>query len=213
VEDLILNVDALEEANQPFEADLPREFLDGILRAEPPTEFHAGGAAHLTGAATKMARKVLVRSRFLVPLIGQCRRCLTSVRLDAPVELTRTYVPEEQARPPAEHRRDDSEGSSRCSTIIAANMKRNGMKYAMIPMLTSASYAPRTDVPAWPMKTGTPERRSISRPRSASRSFSTFRFRRSAGTIASAFARSVARTSMKARAAATAASSIRAGRP
>ena len=111
MEDLILNVDALEEANQPFEADLPREFLDGILRAEPPTEFHAGGAAHLTGAATKMARKVLVRSRFLVPLIGQCRRCLTSVRLDAPVELTRTYVPEEQARPPAEHRRDDSEGS------------------------------------------------------------------------------------------------------
>src|SRR5438552_17036262 len=58
-----------------------------------------------------MARKVLVRSRFLVPLIGQCRRCLTSVRLDAPVELTRTYVPEEQARPPAEHRRAESEGS------------------------------------------------------------------------------------------------------
>ena len=28
---------------------------------------------------------------------------------------------------------------SRCSTIIAANMNRNGMKYAMIPMLTSAS--------------------------------------------------------------------------
>jgi len=53
VEDLILNVDALEEANQPFEADLPREFLDGILRADPPTEFHAGGAAHLRGAATK----------------------------------------------------------------------------------------------------------------------------------------------------------------
>ena len=28
---------------------------------------------------------------------------------------------------------------SRCSTIIAANMNRNGMKYAMMPMLTSAS--------------------------------------------------------------------------
>ncbi len=45
---------------------------------------------------------------------------------------------------------------SRCSTIIAANMNRNGMKYAMIPILTSASYAPRTDVPAWPRKTNTP---------------------------------------------------------
>jgi uncharacterized protein len=111
VEDLILNVDALEEANQPFEAALPREFLDGILRAEPPTEFHAGGAAHLRGAATKMGRKVLVRTRFQVPLIGQCKRCLTAVRLDEPVELTRTYVPGGQAHPPAEHRGEESEGS------------------------------------------------------------------------------------------------------
>ena len=30
--DLIINVDALEEANQPFEADLPREFLAKILK-------------------------------------------------------------------------------------------------------------------------------------------------------------------------------------
>ena len=111
MKDLILNVDGLEEANQPFEADLPRDFLDGILRADPPTEFHAAGAALLRGAATKMGRKVLVQSRFQVPLTGQCKRCLTSVRLDEPVELTRTYVPEQQAHAPGEHRGDDSEGS------------------------------------------------------------------------------------------------------
>ena len=36
---------------------------------------------------------------------------------------------------------------SRCSLIKAANMNRNGMKYPMIPMLTSASYARETVVP------------------------------------------------------------------
>jgi uncharacterized protein len=111
VTDLILNVDALAEANQPFEVDLPREFLDGVLRAEPPTEFHADGASHLEGAATKMGRKVLVRTKFRVPLTGQCRRCLKPLHLDEPVELVRTYVPQDHAHPPAEHKVADSEGS------------------------------------------------------------------------------------------------------
>ena len=109
--DLILNVDALEEANQPFEADLPREFIDGVLRAVPPTEFQAGGATHLKGAATKMGRKVLVRGRFRVPLTGQCKRCLKPLQLDEPVELIRTYVPGDQVHDRAEHKSGESEGS------------------------------------------------------------------------------------------------------
>ena len=96
--DLILNVDALEEANQPFEADLPREFLDGVLRADPPTEFHAAGAAHLSGRSTKMVRKVLVQAKGAIPLKGQCKRCLKPVALEEQVELTRTWVPVEPAR-------------------------------------------------------------------------------------------------------------------
>jgi uncharacterized protein len=117
VNDLILNVDALAEANQPFEADLPREFLDGVLRAEPPTEFHADGASHLRGAATKMGRKVLVRTRFQVPLTGQCRRCLKPLHLDEPVELVRTYVPADQAQPQGEHKTAASEGSFEPSLV------------------------------------------------------------------------------------------------
>jgi uncharacterized protein len=109
VDDLILNVDALEEANQPFEADLPREFLEGVLRADPPTEFHAGGASHLRGAATKMGRNVLVQVKFRVPLTGQCKRCLKPLHLDESVELTRTYVPEDQARRAGEHKSHESE--------------------------------------------------------------------------------------------------------
>jgi uncharacterized protein len=111
VNDLILNVDALEEANQPFEADLPREFLDGVLRADPPTEFHAAGASHLSGRATRMGRKVLVQVSFTVPLSGQCRRCLKTVTLDEPVDLTRAWVPEPTPAGPAKRHDGEAEGS------------------------------------------------------------------------------------------------------
>ena len=104
MDDLILNVDALEEANQPFEADLPREFLDEVLRAEPATEFHAAGAAHLAGRATKLGRKVLVQAKATVPLKGQCRRCLKPVSLEEQIDLLRSYVPADQIRAQHEHR-------------------------------------------------------------------------------------------------------------
>jgi uncharacterized protein len=107
--DLILNVDALEEANQPFEADLPREYLDGVLRADPPTEFHAEGAAHLAGKATKMGRKVLVQARAVMKLKGQCKRCLKPVAVDEQVEMTRTWVPQDQARKGERHQRRGEE--------------------------------------------------------------------------------------------------------
>jgi uncharacterized protein len=84
VNDLILSVDALEEANQPFEADLPRDFLDEVLSADPPTEYSAAGASHVRGRATKMGRKVLVQAKYSVPLKGLCKR---------------TYVPAEQLAP------------------------------------------------------------------------------------------------------------------
>ncbi len=109
--DLVLNVDALEEAKEPFEADLSREFLDGVLRAPPATEFHADGAARLRGTATKLGRDVLVQAKLRVPLAGQCKRCLAPLHLEEPVELVRTYVPGELLHAPAEHRGDDSEGS------------------------------------------------------------------------------------------------------
>ncbi|MCA1828791.1 MAG: DUF177 domain-containing protein [Myxococcales bacterium] len=111
MDDLIINVDALEEANQPFEADLPRDLLDEVLRADPPTEFHANGAARLKGRATKLGRKVLVQARATVPLRGQCRRCLKPVMLDEQVDLIRSYVPADQLPGRQEHHAKGSEAS------------------------------------------------------------------------------------------------------
>ena len=94
MKDLILNVDALEEAQEPFEADLSREAIDEVLLADPPTEFHAGGAAHIQGKATKFGRKVLIQAKFTVPLEGICKRCTKPLQLDEKVDFTREYVPE-----------------------------------------------------------------------------------------------------------------------
>ena len=108
---LILDIDALEEANRPFEADLSREFLDSVLRADPPTEFHAGGASHLSGRTTKMGRQVLVQGKFSVPLTSPCKRCLKTVNLIDAMELVRTFVPAGHERPAREHKAEEAEGS------------------------------------------------------------------------------------------------------
>lgn len=93
MEPLTLNVDEIDESGDVFEADLPRAFIDEALRGDPPTEFSAGGASHLRARITKLGRKVLFQSRFTVPLEGQCKRCLTKVRLDEAIDLTLTFVP------------------------------------------------------------------------------------------------------------------------
>ncbi len=100
---LQINVDDIDrvggtlEPGTPFVADLPREFIDHVLLADPPTEFHANGAASVSARLTKMGRKVLVQARFLVPLLGQCKRCLQPIPLDEPIEMTLTYVPQDGA--------------------------------------------------------------------------------------------------------------------
>ena len=109
--ELILDIDALEEANRPFSADLPREFLDGVLRAEPPTDFHAAGAAHLSGRTTKMGRDVLVQAKFALPLSAPCKRCLKVVALIEPVELVRTFVPRGESKVEAHEPDPKAEGS------------------------------------------------------------------------------------------------------
>jgi uncharacterized protein len=109
--DLTLDIDALEEANRPFTADLPREFLDAVLRAEPPTDFHAAGATRLSGRTTKMGRDILVQAGFSLPLSAPCKRCLKTVTVTEPAELVRTFVP--RAEPKAEAHDPAAGGESR----------------------------------------------------------------------------------------------------
>jgi uncharacterized protein len=97
VQALTIHIDEIEEPGQIWEADLPRELIDEALLGDPPTEFHAAGAAHLRAKLTKMGRDVLFQSGFTVPLEGQCKRCLKKVRLDEPIDVTLTFVPTDAA--------------------------------------------------------------------------------------------------------------------
>ncbi len=116
MEPLTIDVDEIDESGQEWQADLPRELIDAVLRGEPPTEFHAAGAAHVRGRLTKLGRSVLLQSRFTMPLEGQCKRCLKKVRLEEPIDLTLTYVPREgppeQPRRPAHGRGEPEQAAS-----------------------------------------------------------------------------------------------------
>jgi uncharacterized protein len=112
LEPLTIDVDEIDESGQEWQADLPREFIDGVLRGEPPTEFHAAGAAHVRGRLTKLGRSVLLQSRFTVPVEGQCKRCLKKVRLDEPIDLTLTYVPREAPGPEQSRRSGHDRGEA-----------------------------------------------------------------------------------------------------
>jgi uncharacterized protein len=111
VEPITFNVDEIEESGDLFEADLSRAFIDGALRGDPPTEFYAGGASHLRAKVTKLGRKVLFQTRFIVPLEGQCKRCLKKVRVDEPVDLTLTFVPAAPVRAEAAGTAKDAAGA------------------------------------------------------------------------------------------------------
>ena len=108
LEPLTIDVDEIDESGQEWQADLPREFIDAVLRGEPPTEFHAAGAARVRARLTKLGRSVLLQSRFTLPHEGQCKRCLKKVRLDEPIDLTLTYVPREPHPAEAGRRGDDA---------------------------------------------------------------------------------------------------------
>lgn len=121
----LVNVDDIKVAAQPWEGDLSRENLDALLLADPPTEFHAGGVAHARARLTKMGRKVLVQSKFTVPLAGQCKRCLKPVALDEPVEVTLTYVPA-PSPPSRKHSHDAAEGGAHAAPREGAEAHRRG---------------------------------------------------------------------------------------
>lgn len=92
---LLIHVDDIDTAAQPWEADLARADVDEMLTGDHPGEFKASGGAQVHAKLTKMGKKVLVQASFAVPLAGQCKRCLKDVTLAEPVEFTLTFVPAE----------------------------------------------------------------------------------------------------------------------
>jgi uncharacterized protein len=104
VKPLLINVDNLEEANQPWQAEVPVESVDDILSGDHPSEFKGAGPLTVRAKLTRMGRKVLVQAKFEVRLVGSCKRCLAPVQVPAPIDMTLTFIPD-----PGGHRHRPSE--------------------------------------------------------------------------------------------------------
>jgi uncharacterized protein len=107
---MLISIDEILQARQPFGRDVAREWLDEQLAAEPATGFRCAGPSHLNARLTRIGRNVLVEGSFVALLRGECRRCLKPVELTATVSFTRTFVPAAELpaeRPARENPRDD----------------------------------------------------------------------------------------------------------
>jgi len=129
VKPLLIQVDDIRESAQPWEAALSREALDEMLLGDHPTEFHAGGPATVRAKLTRMGKKVLVQSKFDVPLTGSCKRCLKDVALSEEIELTLTYQPAQSRDAQGGRKKtealDSSESSQKLSERHSARHERD----------------------------------------------------------------------------------------
>jgi uncharacterized protein len=97
VKPLLISVDDIDGANQPWSGKLSVADLDEVLGGEPPTGYAAARPVEVQARLTRLGRKVLLQARFGVGLAGVCKRCLKELSLEAPVETTLTFVPSPKA--------------------------------------------------------------------------------------------------------------------
>lgn len=121
---LLIPVDDIVAAAQPWEAELSRAEIDEMLSSDRPSEYKAAGKTTVKAKLTKMGKKVLVQSSFEVPLEGACKRCLKEVPLTETVDVTLTFVPAPEPKPVLHDRR---KGASAAVAVDDAP-KRHGKK-------------------------------------------------------------------------------------
>lgn len=120
---LLIPVDDIVAAAQPWEAELVRAELDEMLSSDRPSEYKAVGDVTVKAKLTRLGKKVLVQSAFDVPLLGACKRCLKDVPLAETVELTLTFVPAPEPKPVAHDKRKPA-------VETEAPQARHGKKHA-----------------------------------------------------------------------------------
>ena len=115
-----VNIDEIKEGGLSRVWDLAREDVDAIVNGDP-AGYRARSPLHVEAHFRKVERRVLLGVRGRVELTAPCRRCLTLVDVDAPLEFELTFVPEESAEAPDDAQRDrDARGNSRVAGSFSA---------------------------------------------------------------------------------------------
>jgi uncharacterized protein len=109
-----VNIDEIKEAGLLRSWDVPREQIDEVVAGDR-AGYRARAAAHVEARLEKIERRVRIAARAKAALTGECRRCLTPVAVDVPVEFELTLVPsDEYEREPGadkEHDKGSTGGS------------------------------------------------------------------------------------------------------
>jgi len=88
-----IHVDQIKEGGLPVEREFDQGAMDEVLRADPPTGFHAKGPSALRARLTRVnERDILFAGEIPLHLEGECGRCLKGVPVDATVRFSLDLV-------------------------------------------------------------------------------------------------------------------------
>ncbi len=121
---MIVTVEEIREAGLSVEHELTAEWLAQVLAGEGQgTGFRAAGPARLAAHFKRAGGKLLLEGDARLRLVGQCRRCLTDIELDVPVEFELDLV----ARKPASAGGDEDDEEARKDAERAASFDLEGV--------------------------------------------------------------------------------------
>jgi uncharacterized protein len=102
-----VNIDEIKDAGLDRSWDLTREQLDEAVAGDR-AGYRARGPAHVDAHLDKIERRVRVEAKAKAPLNVPCRRCLTPVALDLPVDFELTLVPADEYEDESADPEDDA---------------------------------------------------------------------------------------------------------
>lgn len=119
-----VKVDDIKDAGLDLRRELAQADLASIVEAEPPTGFKAAGPTELRVHFDRVnERDIVARGGLQLPVEADCRRCLTPVKLDLPVDFTLDFVNADLVRDlaPASSDEDEDTGEDEVGGSFAAD--------------------------------------------------------------------------------------------
>jgi len=104
-----VNIDEIKETGLRRSWDVPPEIADQMVAGDK-AGYRAAGPLHLDARLEKVERRVILDAHGSAPLTVPCRRCLTPVAVDLPVDFALTLVPADEYREPERGEREDHPG-------------------------------------------------------------------------------------------------------
>jgi uncharacterized protein len=92
-----VNIDEIKDAGLRRSWDVAREVADQMVAGDQ-AGYRAAGPVHLDAHFEKVERRVLLDAHGTAALTVPCRRCLTPVAIDLPVDFELTLVPADEYR-------------------------------------------------------------------------------------------------------------------